>query len=73
MSDYAKKTLETLNSELTQKREDLRVFRFGAAGSRSRNVREGRTIRKAIAQIMTEVSARNIISKAEIAKVAKTA
>ncbi len=58
MADLSKKDLETLQKEIAQKREELRAFRFGEAGSRSRNVRAGRTLRKEIAQLMTEVSAR---------------
>lgn len=42
-----------LKKTLADKREALRAFRFGAAGSRSRNVREGRNLRKEIAQILT--------------------
>jgi len=63
MSDYAKKTEDALKSELAAKQEELRTFRFGAAGSRSRNVREGRMLRKTIAHIMTELSARKNIAK----------
>lgn len=50
----------TLQKSLTDKREALRTFRFGAAGSRSRNVREGRNLRKEIAQIMTELREREL-------------
>ena len=73
MSDYSKKTADALNSELTQKQEELRTFRFGAAGSRSRNVREGRTLRKTIARIMTELSAQKNGEKKNIAKLVKNA
>lgn len=58
MADITNKTVETLQTELTEKREALRVFRFGGAGSRSRNVREGRTLRKDIARLLTELNAR---------------
>jgi ribosomal protein L29 len=43
---------------LTEKREALRNFRFGNAGSKSRNVKEGSVIRKEIARLLTEVSRR---------------
>ena len=49
-----------LQKTLTDKREALRSFRFGAAGSRSRNVREGRELRKEIAQILTELREREL-------------
>lgn len=63
MSDYSKKDVATLKSDLVQKQEELRTFRFGAAGSRSRNVREGRSLRKSIAQILTALS-RHRVAKA---------
>jgi len=44
-----------LKKTLADKQEALRAFRFGGAGSRSRNVREGRNLRKEIAQILTEL------------------
>ena len=49
-----------LKKTLGDKREALRSFRFGAAGSRSRNVREGRELRKEIARILTELHARQL-------------
>jgi ribosomal protein L29 len=49
-----------LQKSLADKREALRAFRFGGAGSRSRNVREGRVLRKEIAQILTELRERQL-------------
>ena len=49
---------EDLKKELATKREALREFRFGIAGSQVRNVREGRGHRKDIAQILTEMTKR---------------
>ena len=46
---------------IADKREALRVFRFEGAGSRRRNVREARNLRKEIARVMTELSARRIV------------
>ncbi len=43
---------------LAQKREALREIRFGVAGSKSRNVREARSIRKDIARVLTEMGSR---------------
>ncbi|HEY4517445.1 MAG TPA: 50S ribosomal protein L29 [Candidatus Paceibacterota bacterium] len=48
---------------VAEKREALRVFRFGGAGSRVRNVREGRNVRREIAQILTEVQSRKTAEK----------
>jgi ribosomal protein L29 len=63
MSEFTKKDVEELQKLLADKRESLRTFRFGGAGSRSRNVREGRVLRHEVAQILTEVRARELASK----------
>jgi len=63
MADIKKQSVEDLQKDLAGKRESLRTFRFGGAGSRSRNVREGRTLRKEIAKIMTELRARELAAK----------
>lgn len=47
------KTSSDLNKLLLEKREALRVFRFGTAGSKMKNVKEGREIKKDIARILT--------------------
>ncbi len=47
-----------LEKTLNEKREAFRVLRFALAGSKSKNVREGREIRKTIARILTEKSSR---------------
>lgn len=38
--------------------ESLRVFRFGVAGSKVKNVKEGDKLRKAIARALTEINLR---------------
>ncbi len=58
MANIKDQSTESLQTEVSEKREALRVFRFGGAGSRSRNVREGRNLRKDIARILTELNAR---------------
>ena len=60
MADIKNRSIEDLQKEVADKRESLRVFRFGGAGSRSRNVKEGRTIKKEIARLMTELTARKL-------------
>ena len=67
MADITKMDVEALQKEIADKRESLRKFRFGEAGSRSRNVREGRTLRRDIARIFTEIKARDIASKKKTA------
>ena len=54
--DITIKTPADLAKLLSEKREALRVFRFGAAGAKSKNVKEGRSIRKDIARIMTALN-----------------
>jgi len=63
MSDLSKQDIPEIKKTLADKREGLRVFRFEGAGSRSRNVRGGRTLRREIAQMLTELRAREIASK----------
>jgi ribosomal protein L29 len=53
MKEIQNKTQADLSKMLSEKREALRIFRFGASGSKTKNVKEGRTIRKDIARIMT--------------------
>lgn len=43
---------------LEEKRVTLRNFRFGIAGSRTRDVKEGKNARKDIARILTEFNTR---------------
>ena len=65
MADISKQENAELQKLVADKREVLRVSRFGGAGSRTRNVREGRTLRREIAQILTELRAREIASKSK--------
>ncbi|MBI1999251.1 MAG: 50S ribosomal protein L29 [Parcubacteria group bacterium] len=52
------KTDEELEKTLGEKRKALRLFRFGAAGSKTKNVKEGRNLRKEIARLLTEARMR---------------
>ncbi|MBI2610726.1 50S ribosomal protein L29 [Candidatus Kaiserbacteria bacterium] len=63
MADIKQYSVEDLKKEIADKREALRAFRFGGAGSRTRNVREGRNLRKEIAWMLTELRARELASK----------
>lgn len=47
-----------LTKELSTAKDSLRDFRFGISGSRTKNVKEGKNLRKKIAQINTEINAR---------------
>lgn len=50
------KTEADLKKLLLEKKEALRVFRFGTTGSKTKNVKEGREIKKDIARIMTVIA-----------------
>lgn len=56
MADLKNKDKKELAALLTERRTALRNFRFGVAGSKVRNVKEGKNIRKEIAQILTEIN-----------------
>lgn len=56
---FSKKTDSDLEKALREKRKALREFRFGSAGSRTRNVKEGHNLRRDIARILTELNARH--------------
>lgn len=58
MSEHKNKTEKEINKLLNEKRESLRNFRFAISGSKTRNVKEGRNIRKEVARLMTELSGR---------------
>lgn len=51
-------SVEDLNRLVSDKREELRALRFSVAGSKNRNVKLGRTLRKEIARALTAVNAR---------------
>jgi ribosomal protein L29 len=57
MKDIKNKNSKELNTLLSEKQAALQKFRFGIAGSSVRNVREGRGLRKDIAQVRTVLSA----------------
>ena len=63
-----KKELNTVSESdmiklLAEKREALRLFRFGVAGSKVKNVKEGAALKKEIARILTEVSLREKLGR----------
>ena len=60
MADIKTQSIDDLKKEVAEKRVALRSFRFGGAGSRTRNVREGRNLRKEIARILTELRSREM-------------
>jgi ribosomal protein L29 len=57
--EFKTSTVEELQKFVGEKREELRHLRFGSAGSKNRNVKLVRTIRKDIARALTVVSSKN--------------
>ncbi len=53
MDSYRKKNEKELYKDLSQRREDLRNFRFNLTGSKLKNIKEGLSIKKDIARILT--------------------
>jgi ribosomal protein L29 len=51
------KPIDELLKLIEEKREALRVFRFGIAGSKVRNIRESRNLRKDVARALTAITA----------------
>ncbi|MEK7627879.1 MAG: 50S ribosomal protein L29 [Patescibacteria group bacterium] len=60
ISDIRKKADADIRVLITGLREELRVFRFGGAGSRTRNVKEGRGLRRRIARMHTVLKEREL-------------
>lgn len=56
MKDLANKSIKELNTMLSEKRQALSAFRFQVSGSNARNVKEGKALRKDIAQILTVIN-----------------
>jgi ribosomal protein L29 len=56
MKDLHNKSIKDLIKMLNDRKDPLHGFQFGNAGSKSRNVKEGKQIKKDIARIMTAVS-----------------
>ena len=55
MTDYKNKTKIELTKMIAEKREALKNFRFGIAGSKTKNMREGRSLRREIARLETQL------------------
>lgn len=68
-----KKSVTDLTKLLVQKQEALRDFRFGEAGGRTRNVREGRNLKHDIARIKTVLNEKARANTATLASNRKDA
>ena len=56
MKEFKDKNKNELKKMLGDKSLALKNFRFGIAGSKIRNVKEGKALRKDIARILTELN-----------------
>ncbi|MFA5841790.1 MAG: 50S ribosomal protein L29 [Candidatus Paceibacterota bacterium] len=56
--DLKTESMANLAKLVSEKQEALRVFRFGVAGSKVKNVKEGDKLRKSIARVLTEINLR---------------
>ena len=68
MTEFKDKNKKDLIKTLNEKKDSLQSFRFGGAGSKSRNVKEGKSIRKDIARILTELNTQARATKIASAK-----
>jgi ribosomal protein L29 len=62
MNELREKNEAELIAFVSEKRTELRSLRFGVAGSSMRNTRAIRTIKKSIAQALTELTSRRVTS-----------
>jgi len=61
--DFKKATTEELQKFTHEKRNELRDLRFSTAGSKNRNVKQVKTLRKDVARALTEITALNRAAK----------
>jgi ribosomal protein L29 len=54
---YNGKGADELRKTIADKREELRALRFGSAGSKNKNVKAARSLRKEIARALTALNA----------------
>lgn len=66
-TEIKKKSEKDLKASLKEKREEVRAFRFGMAGSATRNTKLARGLKRDIARIMTELTARKAKGAVETA------
>ncbi|MFA5838665.1 MAG: 50S ribosomal protein L29 [Candidatus Paceibacterota bacterium] len=58
MKEIKEKTEIELKKMLSENRGALRSFRFSGSGGKTRDVKEGRNLRKNIARVLTEINSR---------------
>ncbi|MDP6119409.1 MAG: 50S ribosomal protein L29 [Candidatus Pacebacteria bacterium] len=63
MKNLIKKKDSDLAKLLKEKREGFKSFRFSITGTKTRNVKAGKALKKDIAQILTEINKRRLHGK----------
>lgn len=63
MKELKTKSEKDLKTSLAEKREEVRQFRFGMAGSATRNTKAQKGARKHIARTLTELALRKNTTK----------
>jgi ribosomal protein L29 len=58
MSSFKDTTEKDLMKDIATKRVAVRTFRFGSSGSKTRNVKEAKGLKKDIARMLTELNSR---------------
>ncbi|MFA6586050.1 MAG: 50S ribosomal protein L29 [Candidatus Paceibacterota bacterium] len=58
--------MEELKKKLIDLEESIRVLRFKAQGSKSKNVKEHMTLKKQVARVLTEINKNNPSSRAKL-------
>ncbi|MBU1046762.1 50S ribosomal protein L29 [Patescibacteria group bacterium] len=56
--DLKNKTNKDLDKSLADARNGLREFRFGLSGSKTKDIKKGRALRKETARVLTELNSR---------------
>lgn len=58
MKEISKKTEKEILKDIRDTKAEIRQFRFDLSGSKTRNVKLGKSLKKKVAQLMTELSRR---------------
>jgi len=58
MKEISKKTDKDIIKEISDTKSEIRQFRFDLSGSKTRNVKLGKKLRKNVARLFTELNGR---------------
>lgn len=73
MKEIKKLSDKDILKTIDEKRVALKEFRLGSSGSKLKDVKAGRNLRKDIARLLTEVTARNNAAPAPVKAIAAPA